>query len=239
MIAFEELYYAEFMGVSCVQIYTMQTLEEAVALADLGVDHVGVTPANRGLPGEVDLQTAAEICAAVSGRASAVALSVESELDQIVTMVQSVRPDILHLCGPAGVVDPSAVKALRSKLPETPVMQAIAVTGPEAIQSALEYSRVADYLILDSVAPGIDGIGAAGTVHDWTVSATIVEAVDVPVILAGGLTPENVTAAIAAVGPWGVDSLTHTNRATASGGFRKDLELVRRFADAARGAGTP
>jgi len=135
-------------------------------------------------------------------------------------------------------VDPSAVETLRSKLPEISIMQAIAVTGPQAIQSALEYAAVADYLILDSVAPGIDGIGAAGTVHDWAVSASIVEAVDVPVILAGGLSPENVSAAIAAVNPWGVDSLTHTNRALASGGFRKDLELVGRFADAARGAYT-
>ena len=227
------------MAVPCVQIYTMQTADEAISVADLGADHVGVTPSNRGLPGEVDFDTAAEICAAVSGRATAVALSVESELDQIVAMVRSVQPDILHLCGPAGDVDPLAVEALRSKLPETPVMQAIAVTGPEAIQAALEYAGVADYLILDSVAPGIDGIGAAGTVHDWTVSAAIVEAVDIPVILAGGLTPENVSTAVAEVGPWGVDSLTHTNRALASGGFRKDLELVRRFAEAARGARTP
>ena len=227
------------MAVSCVQIYTMQTAEEAIAVADLGVDHVGVTPSHRGLPGEVELVTAAEICAAVSGRATTVALSVESDLDQIATMVHSVRPDILHLCGPAGVVDPSAVKALRSKLPATPVMQAIAVTGDEAIQSALAYARVVDYLILDSVAPGIDGIGAAGTVHDWAVSAAIVEAVDIPVILAGGLTPENVSTAVAEVDPWGVDSLTHTNRALPNGGFQKDLELVRRFADAARGVRTP
>jgi phosphoribosylanthranilate isomerase len=224
------------MAVPRVQIYTAQTPDEAVALADLGIDHVGVTPSNRGLPGEVDLVRAAEICAAVSGRATTVALSVDSELDQIVAMVRRVRPDILHLCGPAGAVDPLAVEVLRSKLPETPIMQAIAVTGPQAIQSALEYAAVVDYLILDSVAPGIDGIGAAGTVHDWTVSASIVEAVDVPVILAGGLSPGNVSAAVAAVNPWGVDSLTHTNRALASGGFRKDLELVERFADAARGA---
>lgn len=226
------------MAVPRVQIYTTQTPEEAVALADLGVDHVGVTPSNRGLPGEVDLARGAEICAAVSGRATTVALSVDSELDQIEAMVRRVRPDILHLCGPAGVVDPLAVEALRSKLPETPIMQAIAVTGPQAIQSALEYATVADYLILDSVAPGIEGIGAAGTVHDWAVSASIVEAVDIPVILAGGLSPENVSTAVAAVSPWGVDSLTHTNRALASGGFRKDLELVGRFADAARGAQT-
>ncbi len=96
----------------------------------------------------------------------------------------------------------------------------------------------ADYLILDSVDPDIAGVGAAGVVHDWAISAAIVDAVDVPVILAGGLSPKNVAGAIAAVRPWGADSLTHTNRPDSGGGFRKDLARVGAFAAAARG-GTP
>jgi phosphoribosylanthranilate isomerase len=50
-----------------VQIYTMQSAEEAVAVARVGVDHVGVTPSDRGLPGEVSVETASEICRAVEG----------------------------------------------------------------------------------------------------------------------------------------------------------------------------
>jgi phosphoribosylanthranilate isomerase len=56
------------------------------------------------------------------------------------------------------------------------------------------------------------------------------------VILAGGLSPENVAEAIQSVRPWGVDSLTHTNRSLPGGGFRKDLERVRRFVTAAQSA---
>ena len=56
------------------------------------------------------------------------------------------------------------------------------------------------------------------------------------VILAGGLSPENVAAAIEAVGPWGVDSLTHTNRLLPDGTFRKDLDRVGAFVAAARAA---
>jgi phosphoribosylanthranilate isomerase len=54
------------------------------------------------------------------------------------------------------------------------------------------------------------------------------------VILAGGLSPDNVAAAVRAVHPWGVDSLTHTNRPLPGGGFRKDLKRVREFVSAAR-----
>lgn len=219
-----------------VQIYTMQSAEEAVAVAHAGVDHVGVTPSDRGLPGEVSVYTASEICRAVEGVAVSVALSVEPDLTDVEKMVEAVRPDILHLCGPTGSVGPSDVTVLRTRLPDVAIMQAIAVTGPDSLDEALSYASVVDFLILDSLSPDIEGVGAAGIVHDWNVSAKIVNAVDIPVVLAGGLSPMNVEDAVAAVHPWGVDSLTHTNRTLANGGFRKDLDLVREFVSvAARG----
>lgn len=217
-----------------IQVYTMQTVEEALAVATLGADHVGITPADLGLPGEVALARAAEICAAVKGMATSVALSVDDDPQNIERMVRTVRPDVLHLCGPPGVVGPSAVRDLRNALPDVAIMQAIAVTSAEAVDVARSYESVVDYLILDSVDAEIPGVGAAGMVHDWEVSAAIVEAVEVPAILAGGLSPENVGEAIAAVGPWGVDSLTFTNRSSGDGGFRKDLERVAAFVAAAR-----
>ena len=218
-----------------VQIYTMQTVEEAHALATIGVDHIGVTPANIGLPGEVALARAAEICDAIKGAATSVALSVDADLAAIERMVHTVQPDVLHLCGAPGSVGPQAVADLRRALSGVAIMQAIAVTGREAIDVARLYEPVVDFLILDSVDAEIPGVGAAGMVHDWEVSAAIVAAVDVPVILAGGLSPENVGDAIAAVHPWGVDSLTFTNRPTDDGGFRKDPIRVAEFLSAARG----
>jgi len=141
----------------------------------------------------------------------------------------------LHLCGLAGSLAPEAVRELRMRLPGLPIMQAVSVTGPEAIDVALAYQEVADYLILDTQAPDIPGIGASGATHDWTISRDIVQHVRVPVILAGGLSLENVAQAVRAVRPWGVDSLTHTNHPLPEGGFRKDLERVRHFVAAARG----
>jgi phosphoribosylanthranilate isomerase len=217
-----------------IQIYTMQTPEEARAVAALGVDHLGVTPAQRGLPGEVDFATARAILEAVRGQALCVALSVETDPDAILAMVRAVEPEILHLCGLAGSLPPQAVRELRTELAGLPVMQAISVTGPEAIDAALAYQAVADYLILDTQAPDIPGIGASGETHDWEISREIVRRVEVPVILAGGLSPENVADAIRAVRPWGVDSLTHTNQPLPGGGFRKDLGRVADFVAAAR-----
>jgi len=222
---------------SVIQIYTMQTVAEALAVAQLGVDRIGVTPSERGLPGEISAAASREIADAVRGAATVSALTVESDVEQIAAMIESVRPDVLHLCGPTDAVTPTEIIDLRRRFPELEIMQAIAVTGPDAVGVAQRYAEVADSLILDSVTPDIDGIGAAGIVHDWEVSRAVVEAVSIPVILAGGLSPTNVADAIRAVRPWGVDSLTHTNRPLPSGGFRKDLELIADFVEAAKGIG--
>jgi len=218
-----------------IQIYTMQTPEEARAIAALGVDHLGVTPGQRGLPGEVDLDAARAIVEAIRGQASSIALTIETDSEAILAMVRAVQPDILHLCALSGAVPPEAVRGLRARLPGLPIMQAISVIGPEAVDAALAYQEVVDYLILDTQSPDILGVGASGKTHDWNISREIVRQVRLPVILAGGLSPENVAEAVHTVRPWGVDSLTQTNRPLPGGGFRKDLERVRAFVAAARG----
>lgn len=218
-----------------VQIYTMQSVEEALQVAALGVDHLGLTPSQRGLPGEIDFWTAREIVEAVEDKAVCVALTVETQEKEIIRMVRAVQPQILHLCPLENTFLPDDVRRLRDKLPDLPIMQAISITGPEALDTARSYRQVADYLILDTQAPDIEGIGASGETHDWQVSRQIVQEMDLPVILAGGLSPENVAQAAGEVQPWGVDSLTHTNRTLPGGGFKKDLDRIKSFVEAARG----
>lgn len=216
------------------QIYTMQSVEEAKAVIALGVSQVGITPSISGLPGEVDIPTARSIVEAVGDSAVSVALSVESDLDAIVAMTRAVRPHILHLCGLENAVPPDSVKLLRERLPNLPIMQAVSVAGPGAVDVALAYERVSDYIILDTQSADIGGIGASGESHDWNISREIVERVKIPVILAGGLSPDNVAEAIRVVRPWGVDSLTHTNHPLPGGGFLKDLDKISQFVQAAQ-----
>lgn len=218
-----------------VQIYTMQSVQEALDVASLGVDHLGLTPSYTGLPGEIDFHTAREIVEAVGNAAVCVALTVESEIREIIRMVKAVQPDILHLCSLENSFLPDDVKRLRDQLPDLPIMQAVSVSGPAAVNVALSYREVADYLILDTQAPDIAGIGASGDTHDWNVSQMIVQELDLPVILAGGLSPGNVSEAIRIVQPWAVDSLTHTNSYLPDGGFHKDLDEVRQFVEQAKG----
>jgi phosphoribosylanthranilate isomerase len=70
-------------------------------------------------------------------------------------------------------------------------------------------------------------VGITGRTCDWEAAAELVEKSRIPVVLAGGIGPENVRDGIARVRPWGVDSCTGTNAADQQGKpirFRKDLD---------------
>src|SRR5690625_1690433 len=115
------------------QIYTAQSPDEAVALAEPGVDHGGLTPADIGLPGEISIEVAAKGAQAIRCKAKSSALSVSANLDEISAMVEVVRPDILHLCGLPGDVPPHAVAQLRGQIGDVKILQAIAMSGPESL----------------------------------------------------------------------------------------------------------
>ena len=187
-----------------VQIYTLQSVEEAIEVISVGVDNIGITPASIGLPGEISYETAKDICKKVEG-GTKVALSVSSNIDEIIEMVMFVCPDVLHLCGEPGELNVNAVRSLKERLQKfnkgLPIMQAISVDDMSALDFAKEYEEISDFFILDTSTTAVQGVGASGNVHDWNVSKAIVDSVDIPVILAGGLSAENIKEAISIVHP--------------------------------------
>ncbi len=216
-----------------IQIYNTITPDEGIALAQSGVNHIGMVLSSSGLPGEIDLETARNIVDAVGNQATKVALTVDTNIDRLVNMVGFVKPDILHLSGDIQKMTPVKVADLHRLIPSTRIMQAVPMENEQAIEIAKTYENVADYLILDSCTKNVGWIGAAGFTHDWNISRAIVQKSRIPVILAGGLSPENVAEAIKFVRPWGVDSLTFTNKPVNDGKFIKDLVLVKAFIKAA------
>ena len=81
------------------------------------------------------------------------------------------------------------------------------MTGEEAVEEAASVAPHVDAILLDSGDPSlrVKELGGTGRVHDWGMSRRIRESVDVPVILAGGLDPDNVADAISGVKPYAVD----------------------------------
>lgn len=220
-----------------IQIYSIQTVEEALQCVQAGAEAIGVAVATgANLPAEVPEATCAEIFAALEGRAQRVLLVVTQTEEETVEYVRRLQPDILQLCGNRLPATPEFAAQCRAVRPGLRVLQAVGVDGQEAIDRAKYFAGFCDMLILDSIAPGIAGIGAAGRTHDWSIDAEIVRSVPCHVVLAGGLDAENVRAAIEAVRPWGVDSFTRTSDRLPDSGSRKNIEKVRAFVQAAREA---
>src|SRR5262249_43735806 len=93
--------------------------------------------------------------------------------------------------------------------------QVIHVLGETSIREAAEVAPHVHAILLDSGNPTltVKELGGTGRRHDWSISRRIVEAVDVPVFLAGGLRPDNVAEAIHTVRPFGVDLCSGVRRA--------------------------
>jgi phosphoribosylanthranilate isomerase len=218
-----------------VQIYGVTTPEDAAAVAALGPDHVGVV-LDEGIDtwDRVDRATARAVAAELGDGVRLVALSLSTDRERILRTADELAPDILHLARAGDGLGADGVLSLREHLPTIDVMCTVAVRGPDAIDTAAELAGCSDFLLLDTAHPDTGVVGATGHVHDWRVSARIVQAVDVPVVLAGGLGPDNVADAIRAVRPWGVDSETRTSRPDDR--RRKDIGAVRRFLEVARAA---
>lgn len=213
-----------------VQIYSMTSIDDAVMTAQAGADLVGVVVAEPGVvPEGTGANAAREIIDAVRPRARGVALSLSDDRDEICAMVDAVRPDILHLA--AREIEPEDCAWIRQRIAPVKLLRAIAVRAGETMAEAGAHQHAADFLMLESGAKGLPFAGAAGETHDWSISRTIVERSRIPVILAGGLSADNVAQAISAVRPWGVDSFTHTDLPGHRG--RKDPARVRAFIAAA------
>jgi phosphoribosylanthranilate isomerase len=213
-----------------VQIYSMTSIADAMATADAGADLIGVVVAEPGVvPEGVSADLARQIMAVIRPRARGVALSLSDDRDEICAMVEAVRPDVLHLA--AREIEPEDCAWIRERIAPVRLLRAIAVRAGETMAEAEAHQECADYLMLDSGAKGGKFAGARGETHDWAVSREIVERSRIPVILAGGLSAENVAEAIATVRPWGVDSFTHTDIPSSRG--KKDPARVRAFIAAA------
>ena len=216
------------------QIYEVTSAEEARSIVAIGVDHIGVLVGDGLFPREQPVAVAQTIAAAITAPAKLSALFLTNDIECIAAAARRLAAPIVHLGAAPELLQPAAVARLKASLPGVRIMRSIPVVDAESVALALSYEGIADLLLLDSYRAADRQIGALGLTHDWSLSRRIVEAVAVPVILAGGLGPDNVADAIARVGPAGVDSKTKTDR---NGSHTKDLAKVRRFHANAHAAG--
>ncbi len=190
--------------------------DDAAAAVDAGVDLIGLNFVP-GSPRALTIDQAERIAARVAGQVERVAVFANAPLEQILKVMRRVDLERVQFHGDETEEDIESV--------DLPVIKAVRGADMEAAEqfpSAI--------LLLDHPTEG----GGKGKAWDWSEASGLIAA-GIDVILAGGLTPENVGQALADVGdvlPWGVDVATGVDGA----GFRKDPARIAAFVKAVREA---
>ncbi|MFN8558227.1 MAG: phosphoribosylanthranilate isomerase [Dehalococcoidia bacterium] len=215
-----------------VQIAGISNLEDALAVERAGADAIGFT---LGLPtgphNGLDEHGARAIIRALPPLIVPLLITYLVTAAEVVPLCRYLGVSTVQLHAPA---DPAEIAAMRAGLPGLKVILAVHVTGEEAVAEAVRVAPHADALILDTYDPATGRHGATGRTHDWAISRRIVEASPAPVILAGGLTPENVGAAVRQVRPWAVDVHTGVERPDGATDHARVAAFVRAAREAPR-----
>ena len=193
-----------------VKICGITCIEDALHVADCGADALGLVFYAKS-PRAVSPDQARKIIAALPPLVTTVGLFVNEAPETIREIVDTCGLDLIQLHG-----DESPGQCL---YPPRRVLKALRVNGEQSLAGLNQYRVSA--LLLDAWRP--DSYGGTGHLCDWQLAARV--AAERRVILAGGLTPENVAEAIRLVRPYGVDISSGVESAPG----RKDPDRVAAF----------
>lgn len=220
------------MNTEFIQVAGICSLDEATMLVEEGVSHLGYPLVLDHHREDLSRDEVQRVIEHVGAAATHVVITYLTEPAEIVELVRGVGATVCQLHAP---VAPETLRRLKENAPEIEVIKSVVFhrDPPDAtITRALDCCPWVDQFITDTFDPATGASGATGKTHDWSLSAALVLESPRPVILAGGLNPDNVHRAIHAVRPAGVD--VHTGVENSRG--HKLRPLVRAFVEAARGA---
>lgn len=215
-----------------IQIAGVRDMAEARMLVAAGVTHLGFPLRLAFHREDLTDSEAAAIVASLSPPVEAVLITYLQQADPVVRLSSQLGVRIVQLHGEISLAE---LSRLRHAAPELAVIKSLIVKENQLERLKREvssYAPLVDAFISDSWDPTTGARGATGRVHDWTVSRQLVDGSPKPLILAGGLRPENVRKAILEVRPAGVDA--HTGVEGPDG--RKDEKRVRAFVAEAQAA---
>ncbi len=244
-----------------VQIYEVQNPEEAQRLIEIGVDHIGSVVLSEEEWNIPAVRATIDLVRTSTAQSSLIPLF--NSLDSVLRTLDYYQPDIVHFC--EALTDQKDVwrycdnlcrlqQDVKNRFPQIRIMRSIPI-APAArshlvptIEFAKVFEATSDYLLTDTLLVGnpdmeadfqpVQGfVGITGQTCCWRTAAELVAASELPVILAGGISPDNVAAGILETRPAGIDSCTLTNALDDTGApirFKKDLKKVEQLVAAVR-----
>lgn len=220
-----------------VKICGLRSPEDIELAALYGADAVGfITEVPVESPRKLDSDTTAALISKVPKFLDSVMVIMPENSTSALELIDKVRPDIVQIHSNLPLLE---LEIIREKA-DIPIIKTLSVPagrGASKLQNLvkrlledvrkMEESGAVDSVLLDS---GVAGkTGGTGCVHDWDLSRRIADETELPLILAGGLKPENVQDAIRAVSPYAVDTASGVETCG-----KKDAVKIRTFIEEVR-----
>lgn len=192
------------MSTPAVKICCISNHQEAQMAIELGASALGLVSEMPGGPGVISEELIADIAANVPEDINTFLLTSRQTADKIIAQHRRCKTNTLQL---VDKVPNDDLIQLQRELPDIELVQVIHIVGEASIKRARNVAPYVDALLLDSGNPNLSvkELGGTGRTHNWKISNKIVQAVEKPVFLAGGLNPLNIMEALETVNPYGVD----------------------------------
>ncbi len=213
-----------------IQIAGIQNLTEAQMLAYAGTTHIGVPLRLDVHDEDISEKQAARIIPQLPPAVTPVLITYLHQADAIIELARKIGVNWVQLHGDISTEEMGNIKCFD---PTITIIKSLIVrqnNHKELLTAVDQLNSTVDYFITDTYDPETGATGATGKTHDWSISQKIVEFSQKPVILAGGLNPNNVQKAIQVVRPNGVDCHSGVEKKQ---GF-KDPQLVKKFIEMAQ-----
>lgn len=206
-----------------VKICANRSISDAKMCIDAGADIIGILVGQKHSSVDfVDGYTAKEICDYVNGRCDVSVVTHLENADEIIKLTKFIGNNVLQL---HSSIAESEVEKIAKSLPNVKLVRLIHISSTGEICSNIQDMKYVDYYLLDSFNLKTNQVGGTGLTHDWNISRKVIESLNKPAFLAGGLKPTNVAKAISIARPYGVD----VNSGCKNESGEKDFEKIKAF----------
>ena len=206
-----------------VKICGLTREEDVEAAIDAGADSLGFVVGVPSSLRNITLSRAKELSSKIPENVNSVAVTVFKDLDELKRIYRELDTDFVQLHGSLYPFLESIVMLSFGRR----IIRVVNAKAANALDLAGEYSRIFNAVLLDTA--GVGGVGGTGVTHDWELSSRIRDAIQpFPLILAGGLTCENVGEAVRKVRPYGVDVSSGVEKSPGVKDHEKMFEFIRR-----------
>ncbi len=177
---------------------------EAHMAINAGAYAIGLVSEMPSGPGVISEEMIARIAKTVPAEIKTFLLTSRIHANDIIAQHKKVRTNTIQL---VDSVENSDYQIMRKEMPNVSLVQVIHVLDEDSITEAKQAAEFVDAILLDSGNPNLSTkeLGGTGRIHNWNLSRQIAAQLSIPVFLAGGLNPQNVSEAIRCVKPFGVD----------------------------------